>query len=135
MALDKDPTKRWFVKENRIAVFEAESRIEIYRRLDRILEAESVRPLREKRHWQFQILFDAADPPMATFISRGIGVPMQAHAEAVRYFADVEDLLAGAGPGQPPPAVGDVTQQRKPIEPGDRPIVEIEDLEPTPPGG
>jgi hypothetical protein len=133
---DEDPTKRWFVKENHVMVFEEESRIEIYRKLDRILEVETVKPQREQRNWQFRVLLTGGDTPTATFVSRGIGVPMQAHAEAVRYFDDVMTLLAGVETMDlPPRATGEMTPVPETIEPGARPIVEIEDLEPIPPGG
>jgi hypothetical protein len=83
----------WQVKENSVWVDAPNSRIEIYRELDRIRYRDSVRPLREHRQWRFQVVMWRDDPPRAIFTSRGYAVPTQAAVEAKRYFADVTDIL------------------------------------------
>jgi len=133
---DPDPASRWFVKENRVWVDRERGRIEIYRELDRMRHLTSVTPRREQRTWRFQVLYEGGQPPSATFVSRGIGVPMQAHEEGRRYFDDVWAMLAGAGdmaapePPQPGPDAGESAAQPESPAAGE-PIVDIDELEPT----
>jgi len=130
---DPDPSRRWFVKENHVWVDEERGRIEVYRELDRIRHLTSTTPLRENRTWRFQILFEGGDPPQAVFVSRGWGVPMQAHDEGRRYFADVWAMLGGAGEAAGPvEQVGavELEAERQGAEQG-KPIVDIDELEPA----
>lgn len=90
-----DPSERWTVTENRVAVFDDEARIEIYRELTRYLNMADTRPRTERKTWQFQVTLDPVEPPTATFTSRALGVPLQATKEAERYFDDVWAVLGG----------------------------------------
>ena len=85
----------WIVTDNDVWVDEAAQRIEIYRRLRRVIHQPAYKARRENREWRFQVIFEPTDPPVATFTSRGLGVPSQAQDEADRYFQDVLDLLGG----------------------------------------
>lgn len=85
----------WTVTDNDVWVDEAARRIEIYRRLRRVIHQPASKARRENREWRFQVIFEPTDPPLATFTSRGLGVPFHAHHEAERYFQDVLDLLGG----------------------------------------
>ncbi|UCD75273.1 MAG: hypothetical protein JSV91_16000 [Phycisphaerales bacterium] len=91
----EDPNERWTVDENHVAVFDEERRIEIYRRLDRMLYRPGAKPIRQDRTWRFQILLENLDPPTVAFISRGWGIPQVAQWEARKYYADVWDILGG----------------------------------------
>ena len=82
----------WTVTQNDVWVDDASQRIEIYRRMRRVIHQPAYRARRENREWRFQVTFE---PPMATFISRGMGVPAHAQEEAEHYFDDVLDLLGG----------------------------------------
>ena len=82
----------WTVTENEVWVDEAAQRIEIYRRLRRVIHQPAYKARRENREWRFQVIFE---PPLATFTSRGMGVPSHAQDEADRYFEDVLDMLGG----------------------------------------
>jgi hypothetical protein len=136
-----EASEQWIVKENRVKVFEDESRIEIYRKVHRLLDPTSADPRIEKRQWKFQVMFDTMiEPPTATFVSRGFGVPMQAQAEADRYFEDVRDVLSGgegeapteAMPGQPTETMPDDQPATRPdsdAEPDEEPMIDIEDLD------
>lgn len=86
----------WWVSSNNVWVDEANSRIEVHRRVDRSLRRPLARPLREEREWRFQITLTSHDPPTVNFLSRGFGVPMHARIEAERYFADVRRMLGVA---------------------------------------
>lgn len=121
---DDDPTKRWWVKENRVWVDEANARIEIYRELDRMLRRGTSPPLRQERTWRFQIVLDA-EGPTATFTSRGVGVPMRAVAEGNRYFTDVHALLDGTGQPEPGTEAGNPASEGA----GDD-VIDIDALEP-----
>ncbi len=88
-----DPGNAWTVVTNEVWLDEPEARIEIFRRLSRSVPRSGAEPQHQQREWRFQIWLKSSDPPSATFISRGGGVPMHAHAEAERYFADVRSLL------------------------------------------
>lgn len=107
----EDPEERWTVDENHVAVYDEERRIEIYRRLDRILHRPGTQPLRQARTWKFQILLEELDPPTVAFISRGWGVPQLAQWEAAKYFADVWEVLSG-----PPLAEVDMEPEGEPGE-------------------
>ena len=96
-----NPNERWIVDENHVAVFDEERRIEIYRKLDRMLHRPGARPIRQTRTWRFQILLEHLDPPMVAFISRGWGIPQVAQQEAARYYADVWDILRGTPTEEP----------------------------------
>ncbi len=88
-----DPGETWTVVTNEVWLDEPEARIEIFRRLFRSVPRPGTEPQSQQREWRFQIRFESSDPPAATFVSRGGSVPMHAHAEAERYFADVRSLL------------------------------------------
>ena len=82
----------WTVTQNDVWVDDASQRIEIYRRMRRVIHQPAYKARRENREWRFQVIFQ---PPVATFTSRGMGVPAHAQEEAEHYFDDVLDLLAG----------------------------------------
>jgi len=145
----------WQVKENSVWVDAPNSRIEIYRELNRIRYRDNVRPLREHRAWRFQVVMRRDDPPRAIFTSRGYAVPTQAAVEAKRYFADVRDILeygeirpvetalqpapAPVGDLEAPAAPGPATAPDAPAIPAasqpaerdpDAPIADIDEMEP-----
>jgi hypothetical protein len=141
----EDATEQWIVKENRVKVFDDESRIEIFRTVHRLMDPTSADARVEKRQWKFQVVFDTSlDPPTATFVSRGFGIPVQAQAEADRYFDDVRDVLSG-GEGDLPAAAGvppvdfiegDTIPDRQPVtrpasdaQPDEEPAIDIDDLD------
>ena len=82
----------WTVTQNDVWVDPASRRIEIYRRMRRVIHQPAYKARRENREWRFQVIFE---PPMATFTSRGMGVPSHAQEEAEHFFDDVLDLLGG----------------------------------------
>lgn len=96
--------KDWQVSRNDVWVDEDAKRIEIYRRLRRVLSQPASRTRRENREWKFQILLQTTKPPHAVFTSRGMGVPGHAQREGERYFADVLELLSGVAEEQIEPA-------------------------------
>ncbi len=85
----------WTVTDNDVWVDEAAQRIEIFRRLRRVIQQPAYKAWRENREWRFQVIFEPTDPPLATFTSRGLGVPSHAQHEGERYFQDVLELLGG----------------------------------------
>ncbi len=91
----------WTVTENDVWVDETARRIEIYRRLRRVIHQPASKTRRENREWRFQVIFE---PPLATFTSRGMGVPSHAQDEADRYFEDVLDILGGMPPQDEAPS-------------------------------
>jgi hypothetical protein len=105
------PEQRWVVEENHVWVDEANTRLEIYRTVKRVLHRPGAKPLPQRQSWRFQVLFDGGEPPMARFVSRGLAVPSKAQFEAERFFSDVESLLYGAGsmiqPASQPDAMSD----------------------------
>ncbi|MCH8316306.1 MAG: hypothetical protein IIA64_10070 [Planctomycetes bacterium] len=94
----------WIVTDNDVWVDEATQRIEIYRRLRRVIQQPAYKARRENREWRFQVIFELTDPPLATFTSRGLGVPSHAQHEGERYFLDVLDLLSGMPPPDEAPS-------------------------------
>ncbi len=94
----------WKVSRNDVWVDEASKRIEIYRRLRRVISQPASKIRRENREWKFQIMLEATDPPQAVFRSRGLGVPSHAQREGDRYFADVLELLSGVADESTPSA-------------------------------
>ena len=91
----------WAVAANEAWVDESQRRIEIFRHLRRVLYAPGTgsEPRPENRTWRFEVRLVGDDPPEATFRSRGFAVPAHAGEEAVRYFADVRELLTSP-PGE-----------------------------------
>lgn len=148
-----DPDKTWTVVTNEVRLYEPEARIEIFRRLFRSVPRLGAEPQSQQREWRFQIRLESSDPPAATFVSRGGSVPMHAHAEAERYFADVRSLLRvpaeyettdlfdalGLDDSSEPPGLRETWRDdRAPAEESGAPIQEPatrpdDDLEPLPP--
>jgi hypothetical protein len=85
----------WHVAENNVWVDKTEYRIEIYRRLRRVLHRPGAEPQREEQTWSFDVRMIGLDPPKARLVSRQSAVPMHATREGQRYFLDVHDLLLG----------------------------------------
>ncbi len=85
----------WHVAENNVWVDPTEYRIEIYRRLRRVLHRPESEPRREAQTWKFDVRMIALDPPKARLVSRSAAVPIHATREGQRYFLDVHDLLLG----------------------------------------
>ncbi|MCI0365319.1 MAG: hypothetical protein L0219_15730 [Phycisphaerales bacterium] len=96
-----DYTQRWTVRENQVWVDQANQRIEIFRRLERMLHRPRSQPLHEEREWKLQATLEERDPPTVRFTSRQLGVPAHAWDEAERYFDEVWKVLGGK-PGQEP---------------------------------
>ena len=92
---DLEPARRWLVDENQVWVDEPRARIEIFRRVHRMEGIRITNQHRNERTWRFQVLFHDGNTPSASFHARGLSIPMQAQAEADRYFADVRELLRG----------------------------------------
>jgi hypothetical protein len=95
----------WKVAGNDVWVDEADRRIEIYRRLRRVLYRPDAKPLRESQTWRFEVRLTALEPPTARFVSRGGALPTDAKREANRFFLDVQDLLLGVPGVEPDDAV------------------------------
>src|SRR5688572_5270240 len=90
-----DYTRRWMVRENQVWVDDENSRIEIFRRVERDLYRPASKSLQEQREWKIQAALGERDPPTIRFRSRQVGVPAHAWDEAERYFDDVWELLGG----------------------------------------
>lgn len=91
-----EPRDRWTMRENQVWVDEEANRIEVFRRLERVLYRPASKPLHQDREWKFQVMLERRDPPVVMFKSRNAGVPSHAWDEADRFFAEVRDVLAGA---------------------------------------
>ena len=85
----------WTVASNDVWVDESAHRIEIYRHLRRVLYRPGADPHRETQTWRFEVRLEGRNPPTASFVSRGLGLPTDAQYEANRFFLDVHDLLLG----------------------------------------
>ena len=136
---DDDPDKRWIVQENDVWVDEENARIEVYRKVHRLLHRARTEPLLENRTWRFQVVMEQSDPPTAEFVSRGFAVPTHATMEAERFFEDVWSILGG------PPVEMDETSDEvaaaamtdddhddleEQLSDERRPLVDVEALEP-----
>ncbi len=85
----------WTVAANDVWVDESAQRIEIHRHLRRVLYRPGADPHRETQTWRFEVRLEGRNPPTASFLSRGFGLPTDAQYEANRFFLDVHDLLLG----------------------------------------
>jgi hypothetical protein len=92
----------WKVTANDVWVDETRHRIEVLRLVRRVYFQPAAPPHHEDRTWRFEMRLEHSEPPEATFVSRGFGMPTEAQAEALRYFADVEAALLHL-PEPPPP--------------------------------
>jgi hypothetical protein len=123
----EDPAKRWHVRENQVWVDEANNRIEIYRKLDRILYQPASHPRYEDREWKFEVALEDRNPPTVVFRDREMGIPSHTWDEADHYFAEVRDLLAGAPDKTSPPQS---VPQSQPVPPVDE--LQTPDVAPPP---
>lgn len=105
------PDERWTVRENRVWDDPETNRIEIFRRLERVLYQPASRPLHEDRQWKFQVVLEERNPPTVMFFSREMGVPAHAWVEADRYFEEVQDVLTGRRAIELPPQAQPVQAQ------------------------
>ena len=85
----------WKIAGNDVWVDEREYHIEVHRHLRRVQYRPDAEPHRESQTWRFEIRLVELDPPLARFVSRGMGQPTDAQREGKRYFRDVHDLLLG----------------------------------------
>jgi hypothetical protein len=94
--------------------------------------------LEQRKEWRFQVTFEPTDPPQATFVSRGWGVPEHARWEANHYFDDVAAILGP--PVLPEPAMEDSEPMTAPLDegepseemaPNEAPPIDVEELEPA----
>jgi len=90
-----DPTKEWTLVKNIVHVDEAHRRIDIDRRVQRLLHRPRTQSLYEDVHWRFQIQQFATDPPSVRFEALEPEIPTKVHFEGERYFAEVRLLLSG----------------------------------------
>ena len=90
-----DPTKEWTLVENIVHVDESQRRIDVQRRVQRLLHRPRTQSLYEDVHWSFQIQQFATTPPSARFESNDPELPTKVHFEGERYFAEVRLLLSG----------------------------------------
>lgn len=86
----------WTVAANDVWVDPAKRRIEVYRRVHRVLFRPAAEPWPQSRAWRFRISLEGDAAPQGVFVSRGWGVPAHAQHEASRYFQDVLRVLGGA---------------------------------------
>lgn len=91
----------WKVASNDVWIDEADRRIEVYRRLHRVLFTPQHDPRAERRTWRFEVRLTRTDPPEAKFTSRGLALPAHARQEANLYFTEVTVALGGL-PEEPP---------------------------------
>lgn len=126
----------WLISANDVWVDQAENRIEIHRRLKRILHRPGYEPLPEIRTYRFQVSLLHDDPPTAKFISRGPEIPAYVWTERDRYFEDVRRLLGGqpmpapmtnTEPATQPTMPPESTEEPEAAPDDDRPI-DIDDL-------
>ncbi len=96
----------WKIASNDVWLDEAARRIEVYRRLHRVLFTPQHDPRGEQRTWRFEMRLKESDPPEVKFISRGLALPAHARLEADHYFTEVAAALA-SGVGEPSAASGD----------------------------
>ncbi len=124
---------RWFVDENHVYVDDANLRIEIYRKLHRLLHRPGTQPLEQRKTWKFQILLQPGDPTIATFVSRDWGVPRHAQYEAELYFDDVELLLNEPSGAVETPMEPVMEHEAEPLPEPDpsEPLIDIDELEPV----
>jgi hypothetical protein len=91
---------RWIVKENEVWADESTGRIEIERRLERLLYAPAGSTWRQDRTWRLRVSLDEeAQQPQATLRHHGWVVPAHLWEEADFYFNEVWAILQGPPPG------------------------------------
>ncbi|MDG2200675.1 MAG: hypothetical protein P8K80_05795 [Phycisphaerales bacterium] len=96
----QDYTKRWTVMENIVHVDDVDRRIDIERRLERVLHRPRTNPLHQNETWHFQITLLPGPGNLVHFDNMGPAVPTHLQFEAERYFAEVRRFLAGFPPPQ-----------------------------------
>jgi len=94
----QDYTKRWTVMENIVHVDAEDRRIDIERRLERVLRRPRTSPLHQNETWHFQVTLLPGPGNRVHFSNMGPAVPTHMQFEAERYFAEVRRFLAGLPP-------------------------------------
>ena len=117
----------WIVRENEVWVDEANSRIEIFRRIERDYYKPASRHIHNDREWKITVAMTDRNPPAAKFTVRQLSIPSYAWEEARRYFDQVHAIL-----GIAPSAAK--SNDAAPTPPSTQPAdskIDIESLEPT----
>ena len=96
----QDYTKRWTVMENIVHVDEADRRIDIERRLERVLRRPRTQSLHQNETWHFQVHLLPGPENRVRFKNMAPAVPTHSQFEGERYFAEVRRLLSGLPPSQ-----------------------------------
>lgn len=91
----QDPTKEWTLVENVVRVDEELRRIDIDRRVKRLLHRPRTKDLYEDVHWSFQVQQYPTDPPSVHFQANEPELPTKVQFEGDRYFTEVRFLLSG----------------------------------------
>ena len=91
---DMPADKRWEVTQNEVWDDPEQRRIEIYRRLQRVVYRPKLERAVERREWRFRVSLVLVDgEPEARFTSRDPVIAAWLWQEADRYFHDVRVLL------------------------------------------
>jgi len=118
-----DYTGDWHVTDNIVTADRPGGRIDVNRDLRRSVREADGRWRTELRSWQFRYELLPGNPPTVTMIARNPAIPMHVLAEANRFFADVDAVLAGVprpvSPDQPQFQVPDDPAAGQPGEPRD----------------
>jgi hypothetical protein len=94
----------WRLRRNNVWHDPNQTRMEVYRELERSHRRPGARPLLEQRTYRFQIVLEDEPEPTARFVARSFGIPIEARTEANRYFAEVWRMLQSPDLVPPPPA-------------------------------
>jgi hypothetical protein len=116
---DSEEWGKWHVMSNDVWVDEPQARIEVYRKLRRVVyNAGMVRPDEQDRTYRMTVKLRDAGTPRIHFETRAIELPTDGFTESQRYFDDVGALLEGVpelaeptvtvAPAEEPAAEGDV---------------------------
>ncbi len=96
----QDYTKRWTVMENIVHIDEDDRRIDIERRLERVLRRPRTKPLHQNETWHFQVHLLPGPENRVRFKNMAPAVPTHLQFEGERYFTEVRRLLAGLPPSR-----------------------------------
>ncbi len=93
---DSEKWGKWHVTTNEVWVDEPEARIEVYRKLRRVVyNAGMVKPDEQDREYRMTMRLRDAGVPRIRFETRAFEIPADGYAESQRFFDDVGALLEG----------------------------------------
>tara|TARA_Y100001970_G_C14002088_1_gene733922 strand:+ start:306 stop:806 length:501 start_codon:yes stop_codon:yes gene_type:complete len=89
----RDSDKRWLISSNHVSIDEENSRVEVLRRLERVLRRKGAKDLYELREYHFIVEVIEGNPVSVVYKELGPSIPVKVQREADRFFRQLRKYL------------------------------------------